>query len=64
MFAVRVMLGGNIFIVRVIDNQTTLYNEDGKPVWGHLNKLQLEPDQVLQLANEAERNWVLEHFRK
>lgn len=62
MYAIRVLIGGNIFIIRASDKVSARYKADGVPVNGNLNKLQLEPYQVILLAEESESEWFNSHL--
>lgn len=56
MYKVRVLVGGGILIIRNNDKQIELYRYDGTA--GKSNTLALEPYQVLQLAEQAQSEWL------
>lgn len=59
MYAVRVLIGGDIYVVRVSDRVKARYKADGTPVFGSLNALKLPPYAVLELARDAEGDFMV-----
>lgn len=57
MYYVRILVGGDIYIIRANDKVYARYNPDGTPVYGSKNRLELESHAVLTLAREAESEW-------
>lgn len=62
MYAVRVLIDGRIYIVRTSDKVWASYNADGTPSYGCTNKLKLDPNNVIQMAKEAEAEWFKNHL--
>lgn len=58
MYKVRVLVGGNIYIIRAHDKVGQQYTANGEIINGH-NLLDLEPYQVLILARNAEWEWLM-----
>jgi len=57
MWKVRVLVGGNIYVIRATDRVGQQYSPTGEAINSH-NILDLEPWQVIKLAQDAEHKWL------